>query len=397
MSTRRRIRRTVIGPLVVGGTLIGVAGLTAVPAQAAPAGFTVRLDGSVLTIIGEAGNNGLIVGRTAAGAITLNQAVVLNGTATTSNVSLIHLDGGAGDDTLKFDETNGVLPRGEFIGGLGRDAIAGGSGADTILGGDGIDRVRGGPGNDTVDLGAGTDEFTLDAGDGDDHLDGGADGDSLIVNGSPTSPGRFESVDINAHGPRTTLENLEGTTPDPANTDAMDVGGVENVSLRLASGPTDTNPNSVHVNSVGTDIGVMRVDLGAFVDPDPNSVENFVSIQATDGPDRIRLIGTPATGVAMSGAGPAAILVTGAARTFLVNGGLGDDVIDASRMAAGTVKNYSASGGEGNDTLIGTPGTDRLFGGAGDDRLEGRGGNDTLDGGTGNNVIIPLTDQHDNG
>jgi len=31
--------------------------------------------------------------------------------------------GGAGNDTLRFDEANGPMPRGEFLGGDGRDAF----------------------------------------------------------------------------------------------------------------------------------------------------------------------------------------------------------------------------------------------------------------------------------
>ena len=69
------------------------------------------------------------------------------------------------------------------------------------------------------------------------------------------------------------------------------------------------------------------------------------------------------------------------------------DVIDASRLAAGTIAltedSDIGSVGFGDDTRIGSPGSDTLFGEAGDDRLEGRGGHDILDGGTGNNVIIP--------
>jgi Ca2+-binding RTX toxin-like protein len=374
--------------------MIGAIGLTAVPAHAAPAGVTVALNGSVLTVTGDAGNNGLVAGRTPAGTITLNGAVVLGGTATTATVSLIHMDGGAGDDTLKIDETNGVMPQGEFIGGDGRDKITGGSGADTIVGGPGNDRVVGGPGNDTVSLGADADEFTLNTGDGNDHVDGGAGTDSLIVNGSPTIPFFTESVIVDANGTRTTLHRVQPTAPSTLIQDVMDVGGVEQVKLNLASGPTDARLNEVGVRGLGTDISVMRVDLGSFINPNPNARNQF-NISGTDGPDRIRIGGTPAKGVSVSGAGSGAVLVTGA-QFFAVSGNAGDDVIDAGGLTAGTVENFTEDGDAspilppgGNDTLIGTPGNDRLFGGVGDDRLEGRGGNDILDGGAGNNVIIP--------
>src|SRR5882762_799172 len=270
MSNRRRIHRAVIGSLAAGAAMIGAAGLTVVPAHAAPAGVTVTRSGSVLTITGNAGNNGLVVGSTTTGVITLNGAVVLDGTATTANVSLIHLDGGSGDDTLKFDETNGIMPKGDFVGGEGSDKITGGSGADNIVGGGGIDRAIGGPGVDTVNLGADSDEFTLNVGDGNDVLDGGTGIDTLIVNSSATIPNFTEFVQVSANGPRTTIHRDQNTDPSHVIQDVMDVGGVEQVKLLLASGPTDARLNEVGVGGLGTDISVMRIDLGSFINPNPN-------------------------------------------------------------------------------------------------------------------------------
>ena len=57
---------------------------------------------------------------------------MVGGAATASNVSVVHLEGGAGSDTLRFDEANGPMPKGEFLGGDGRDAFKGGSAADTL-------------------------------------------------------------------------------------------------------------------------------------------------------------------------------------------------------------------------------------------------------------------------
>ena len=65
----------------------------------------------------------------------------------------------------------------------------------------------------------------------------------------------------------------------------------------------------------------------------------------------------------------------------------GDDVLDASGLAAGAIQ-LTADGGDGNDVLIGGAGDDVLLGGAGDDVLIGGPGNDTLDGGPGSNIVI---------
>lgn len=66
-----------------------------------------------------------------------------------------------------------------------------------------------------------------------------------------------------------------------------------------------------------------------------------------------------------------------------VDGGGGDDVIDAARFgAAGGLGDDTITGagvlrgGDGADALTGSSGPDLLFGGTGDDRLEGRGGVD---------------------
>jgi Ca2+-binding RTX toxin-like protein len=167
------------------------------------------------------------------------------------------------------------------------------------------------------------------------------------------------------------------------------LSGFEQVKTLMAGGP-----NSVGFDGSlsGSDISVVRVDLGPPTDPTRDRGEtNTASFTGTAGPDRIRIGGSPAAGPIVTGLGPT-VLLTGA-QTLQVAPGAGDDIVDASGMTAGTVGVLRETGSiladDGNDTLIGHPGTDQLFGGAGDDRLEGRGGNDTLDGGTGNNVIIP--------
>ena len=70
-----------------------------------------------------------------------------------------------------------------------------------------------------------------------------------------------------------------------------------------------------------------------------------------------------------------------------VNALAGDDVVDASGLAAGAIQ-LTADGGDGDDVLIGGDGDDTLLGGAGDDVLIGGPGVDILDGGAGDNVVI---------
>src|SRR5205823_3003369 len=70
-----------------------------------------------------------------------------------------------------------------------------------------------------------------------------------------------------------------------------------------------------------------------------------------------------------------------------VNALAGDDVLDASSVAAGAML-LTLDGGDGDDVLLGGAGDDTLLGGAGDDVLIGGPGSDTIDGGPGNNIVI---------
>jgi Ca2+-binding RTX toxin-like protein len=391
MSDRGKIYRTVIGPLAAGAAMIGAAAFTAAPAQAAPAGVTVTLSGSLLTITGDSAANSLTVGRTAAGAITLNGTPV-GGTATTATVSDIVMDGGAGNDTLRLDETNGPMPRIKFLGGEGNDQLFGGSGADNLLGGPGADtlvgnggddnlvgdagndKVIGGPGNDTVSLGDGSDQFTWNPGDGNDHVDGEAGTDTLLFNGSDAG----ETVNVRpiaGDASRARVERFTGT-----GTDGVSFSGFELLKTNMAGG-TDL-VNVADQNLPG--LNVVRVDLGTG-QGDHAFVQAFGSGPA--GASNVRISGTPAAGVTVSDL-PATVLITGATMIVQVSAGSGNDVIDASRLAAGTVTQLIENGNDGNDTLIGSPGHDQLFGGPGTDRFEERGGNDLTDAVPGE-VVIP--------
>jgi Ca2+-binding RTX toxin-like protein len=375
----------------------GIAAVCATAGFAAPANAatTITFAGAVLTINGDAANNGLVVGQTTAHTVTLNGSKVLvrGAPVPVVDVQVVRMDGGSGDDTLSFDETNGPMPAGKFVGDDGNDKLVGGSKDDNLIGGNGNDRSTGGRGDDTVGLGDDSDQFTWSPGDGDDHVDGDSGTDTLIFNGSDRAPSdgfATEFVRFEGAGSRTTIiRQLFPSAPLPPERNVLSVSGFEQVKTLTAGGP-----NSVGFDGSlsGSDISVVRVDLGPPTDPTRDrGVTNTASFTGTAGPDRIRIGGSPAAGGIVAGLGPT-VLLTGA-QTLQVVPGAGDDIVDASGLTAGTVGVLQETGSipasDGNDTLIGHPGTDQLFGGAGDDRLEGRGGNDTLDGGTGNNVIIP--------
>ena len=91
----------------------------------------------------------------------------------------------------------------------------------------------------------------------------------------------------------------------------------------------------------------------------------------------------------MTGLAPEIAITTGEAANdrLTVNGLAGDDVINATAVAADAIA-LTLDGGNDEDVLSGGAGNDTLLGGDGDDLLDGNGGTDTLDGGLGNDTEI---------
>ena len=71
------------------------------------------------------------------------------------DVARIVVDGGAGNDAIRIDESNGVfedtIPT-TLAGGSGNDTLAGGSGAEMLLGGRGNDSIDGNRRHEAVAL-----------------------------------------------------------------------------------------------------------------------------------------------------------------------------------------------------------------------------------------------------
>jgi Ca2+-binding RTX toxin-like protein len=113
-----------------------------------------------------------------------------------------------------------------------------------------------------------------------------------------------------------------------------------------------------------------------------------VIVNATNGGDVVTVTGT-GPNVQVAGLSAPVSVSGGIAPTdrLTVNTLAGDDVLDASGVAAGSML-LTLDGGDGDDVLVGGDGADALLGGAGDDVLIGGPGIDTLDGGPGSNVVI---------
>src|SRR5215207_4364259 len=248
----------------------------------------------------------------------------------------------------------------------------GGLGDDVLLGSHGDDLVNAGDGNDTAILGDGDDTFVWNPGDDNDTLEGQAGFDTMRFNGANIA----ENIDVSSNGGRVRF------TRDIANV-IMDLNGVEGVDFNALGGADNV---AVHDLS-GTDVTEINTNLAAANGAGDAAPDNVI-VDGTNGDDVVVVAGD-ASGVAVLGLA-ARVNITGAEAAndrLRVNLLAGDDVLDASGLAAGAIQ-LTADGGDDDDVLIGGAGDDVLLGGAGDDVLIGGGGNDTLDGGPGSNIEI---------
>jgi len=265
-----------------------------------------------------------------------NDALVVNGqggadviTATTLAAGVVKLtiDGGAGDDN-----------------------IFGSQGADTLIGGAGNDFILGDNGNDVAFMGAGDDVFQWNPGDGSDTIEGQAGADTMLFFGANIA----ENIDIAANGERVRFaRDVAGIV--------MDVNDVERVEFRALGGAD----NIVVGDLTGTDVTQVSLDLRGPNGGGDGALDT-VTVNATQGADVFGVAGSGA-GVQVFGLAAATSISFQEATDQLVLNGLGgDDVINASALAAGAVT-LTMNGGLGADTLVGSQGGDLIVGGDGND------------------------------
>src|SRR5262249_31662376 len=152
-----------------------------------------------------------------------------------------------------------------------------------------------------------------------------------------------EKIDISANGEHVRF------TRDVANI-VMDLHGVERINFTALGGA-----DNIHLGDLsGTDVTQVNVDLGAAGGATGDGQPDTVSVDATNGNDTINVVGS---GTSVSVAGLSALVnisnAEGANDALVINALGGNDIIDASTLAAGVV-NLTLDGGAGNDTLIGS-------------------------------------------
>jgi Ca2+-binding RTX toxin-like protein len=248
----------------------------------------------------------------------------------------------------------------------------GGLGEDLFLGSEGDDLINGGDGNDTALMAAGDDTFVWNPGDDNDTLEGQVGFDTMLFNGANVA----ENIDISANGGRVIFfRNIANVV--------MDLNDTEAITFNALGGA-----DVIVVNDLsGTDVTTLNLNLAA-VGGGGDAQPDTVIVVGTNGDD-VALVGGDASGVAVFGVA-ALVNITGAEAAndrLTLNMLAGDDVVEASGLAAGSIQ-LVVDGGDGADVLIGSDGDDILSGGAGDDVLIGGPGLDILDGGDGDDIEI---------
>ncbi|MBE2213095.1 MAG: calcium-binding protein [Opitutaceae bacterium] len=293
-------------------------------------------------------------------------AAVVTLTATEAALDRLTVNGLGGDDSIQAtDLAAGVIHL----------TLEGGLGDDVLIGSDGNDLLGGGDGDDIALMGAGDDTFRWNPGDDNDIVEGQNGLDTLLFNGANVA----ENIDLFANGGRLVFfRNIASVV--------MDCNDVEQVNYNALGGA-----DSIMVDDLsGTDVVGVRVDLANPTGSTTGDAQaDTVIIVGTSGDDVFLVTGTPASGASVVGGATGVIIVGSEAAldTLTLNLEEGDDVLEASGLAAGVIR-LTSDGGADDDILIGSAGNDVLAGGAGDDVLLGGPGLDVLDGGPGNNVVI---------
>jgi Ca2+-binding RTX toxin-like protein len=255
-------------------------------------------------------------------------------------------------------------------------------------------------------------------------------GAAITVGGSPcdaATVSNTDTIDVTSAGTAAALEiDLSGGAFAPgatAETDAADSEVEWLVSLLAGStlrvvGASDRDNVVAGANGINLNAGETTGDVDVVITGAPTIV-----LDGQAGDDRLSNAGGAGTGdagpiVTLNGADGSDVLVPGAAGTT-VDGGDGPDTVDYSGVVAGVTVDLAqgkaeragandtltaienASGGGGNDTLIGDNdpnvlmgggGDDAIDGGPGDDTMDGQAGSDTVEAGGGNAVVVDLGD-----
>jgi Ca2+-binding RTX toxin-like protein len=231
-----------------------------------------------------------------------------------------------------------------------------------------------GDGNDTIDASAVASAIGLS-------VDGGAGTDTFVFNGSNAA----DNFAIAGNGSQAVFADNVGN---------IGLTNVEHVQLATLGGADTVTVGDL----TGTGVTQVAIDLAATAGSGHgDGAVDTVNVNGTAGDDKINVVSSGAS-VNVNGL-PAQVTIAGAEKTdqLVVNGGAGNDTIDASKLSAGKVS-LTINGGAGDDVITGSAGNDLIIGGQGNDTLAGGAGDDTfvwnpgdgsdrIDGGTGTDAL----------
>ncbi|HEY7188653.1 MAG TPA: calcium-binding protein, partial [Vicinamibacterales bacterium] len=255
------------------------------------------------------------------------------------------LNGLGGDDVINASSLEAGGIQLTMNGGLGEDILIGSEGGDLINGGDG---------DDTALMGGGDDVFVWNPGDDNDTLEGQAGVDRLDFNGAVIA----EQIDISANGGRVRFfRDIASVTMDLNDVEAITfraLGGADRIVVNDLSG-TDLSLGGVVVdlaNTLGGTVGDGAVDS---VTVNGSAANDAINVNTgVDG--RIQIVGSSPN---------VTIFHADSGDQLVVNGGAGNDTIDASSFPLGVIT-LTVDGGAGDDSLVGAQGI-TLRGGIGND------------------------------
>jgi Ca2+-binding RTX toxin-like protein len=286
------------------------------------------------------------------------------------NLGIATLAGGTANSTLTANSSySGSV---HFTGGALADSLTGNSGNDTLAGAGENDTIVGGSGADSLDGGTGNDSMV--GGTGNDTYVVDSALDVIVENASEGTDVVRSSVSYTLGSNIESLEltgtaNIDGTGDALANT----ITGNSGNNVLAGEGGNDTLIGGAGNDSLDGGIGNDSMVGGAGDDTFVvDSATDVVVEAAGDGTDLVQ------TGISYTlGSNFENLELTG---TSNING-TGNDL---DNSITGNSGNNTLAGGDGNDTISGGGGDDSLYGGAGGDSLVGGSGNDTLKAGTGN-------------
>ncbi len=280
------------------------------------------------------------------------------------NGDSLTVNGLGGDDKINASKLPAIALQLVLDGGVGNDTLTGNLGNNILLGGDGNDTVTGDDGADVALLGAGDDLFLWNHGDGNDTIEGQGGFDTLRVTGSTAN----ENFNIAANGGRVLLTRDVGAV-------LLDMDDVERLQV-LALGGAD----SIAIGDLsGTDVTEVAIDLASTAGGKVADTKiDSVSVNGSGGADVIAAVSSGSK-VVIAGL-PAQVSIDHAGKTdvLTIAGNVGEDVINASGIAAGKMV-VQLLGGLDEDLIIGS---------AGNDLVDGDDGNDTALLGAGNDVFV---------